>query len=382
MAILIECPDCKYRNSENALLCRRCSLDLKKARDKTYWIEFYDANGKRHRQRIGPWRKIALEVLAKRKAEIAENKFLDKAKEPPKMLFKDFAAQYLKWCEANNRWAYRKKVIIKALNSVFGDKLLFEITTWDIEKYKLARRKENRKSNGKPIKVASVNRELAVLKHLFTKAIEWEFLKENPAKPVKLFKENNKRLRFLSEEEIDRLLSVCNNYLKDIILVALNTGMRKGEVFNLKWQNIDFHLKLLHVSDSKNYEGRDIPINDVLYNILKALKNKIEPHEDYVFMNPKTAKPYNDIRESFKIALRQAGIIDFTFHDLRHTFASHLVMNGVDLMTVKELLGHKNISMTIRYSHLSPDHKRIAVRKIEEVFKDKTKVIELPVKQN
>ncbi|MCD6256016.1 MAG: site-specific integrase, partial [Deltaproteobacteria bacterium] len=100
---------------------------------------------------------------------------------------------------------------------------------------------------------------------------------------------------------------------------------------------------------------------------------------EYVFVNPKTGRPYDDLKRSFKTALKRAGIEDFTFHDLRHTFASHLVMNGVDLMTVKELLGHKDIKMTMRYSHLSPDHKRVAVKRIETVLRRETKVIEFPL---
>ena len=372
MALLIECPNCKYRNSEKASTCRKCGLDLKKAKEKIYWIEYYTKDGKRKRERVGQWRKLALDALAKRKVEIAENKFLDKAKEPPKIRFRDFAKEYDNWCKANNKGYERKKQIIKHLVEVFGDKYLNEITTWEIEKYKLDRKKSG-------LKPASVNRPVACLKHMFTKAIEWGFLKENPAKPVKLFKENNKRLRFLSEDEINRLLSVCDGYLRDIVIVALNTGMRKGEIFNLKWQDIDFELKLIHVADSKNYESRDIPMNDILYETLKALKEKADPHQEYVFINPKTNKPYDDVKRSFKTALKKANIEDFTFHDLRHTFASHLVMNGVDLMTVKELLGHKDIKMTMRYSHLSPDHKRIAVKRMENIIKAKSKIIKLPV---
>ena len=376
MAILIECPNCRYRNAENKEKCLKCGLDLKKAK-KIYWIEFYTKDRKRKRERIGPWRKLAIEALSKRRVEVAENKFLDKKEEPPKVRFKEFAKEYDKWCQTNNKGYHRKKWFINHLVTIFGDKYLNEITTWDIEKYRLERKKQG-------LSAASLNRPIACLKHMFNKAIEWGFLKENPAKPVKLFKENNRRLRFLNEGEVNRLLINCNGYLKDIVLLALNTGMRKGEIFNLKWQDINFELRLIHVSDSKNNEARDIPINEVLYETLKALKDKAEEGQDYIFINPKTNKPYDNVKRSFKTALKKADIEDFTFHDLRHTFASHLVMNGVDLMTVKELLGHKDIKMTMRYSHLSPDHKRMAVKRIETVFnanKEK-RIIELPVRQN
>lgn len=162
-------------------------------------------------------------------------------------------------------------------------------------------------------------------------------------------------------------------------MVALNTGMRKGEIFNLRKQDIDLDRKMIHISDSKNNESRDVPINDTIHRTLEAFVDGEGDPKNYIFVNPKTKKPYDNVKKSFKTALKKVGIEDFTFHDLRHTFASHLVMNGVDLMTIKELLGHKDIKMTMRYAHLSPDHKRLAVQKLESVYKAARKIIELPV---
>ncbi|NOQ87025.1 MAG: tyrosine-type recombinase/integrase, partial [Deltaproteobacteria bacterium] len=165
----------------------------------------------------------------------------------------------------------------------------------------------------------------------------------------------------------------------DIVLVALNTGLRKGEIFSLRKQDIDFDRTMLHISDSKNNESRDVPINDTLHVTLKSLVDAAGDPQGYIFVNPQTKKPYDDVKKSFKTALKKAGIEDFTFHDLRHTFASHLVMTGTDLMTVRELLGHKDITMTMRYTHLSPDHKRLAVQTLESAYKAEKKIIELPV---
>ena len=192
---------------------------------------------------------------------------------------------------------------------------------------------------------------------------------ENPAKPIKMLKENNRRVRFLTEEEIERLLSSCSGYLNDVVHVALNTGMRKGEILGLRWEHVDFNLGMIHVADRKNSESRDIPMNEILVETFEALEGRADPGQESVFFNPKTGKPYDDVKKSFRAALNEAGINDFRFHDLRHTFASHLVMNGCDLMTLKELLGHKDISMTMRYAHLSPDHKRLAVKKMENVLR-------------
>ncbi len=193
--------------------------------------------------------------------------------------------------------------------------------------------------------------------------------------------ENNRRLRYLTREEADRLIKACYetpkcHHLAPIVITALQTGMRRGEILRLKWDNVDFKNGYIYVEDSKNKTSRLIPMSQTLRQTLSNLPRHLS--SPYVFWHD-NGKPYDDIKHSFNKVLKRAGIKVFTFHDLRHTFASHLVMNGVDLMTVKELLGHKDIKMTMRYSHLSPDHKRVAVKRIEAVLRRETKVIELPL---
>ena len=199
------------------------------------------------------------------------------------------------------------------------------------------------------------------MKCLFNKAIAWSrYSGKNPVKGIKLFKEQP-RLRFLEKEEIFKLLANCDEHLKPIVLVALHTGMRKGEILNLKWHDIDFKRDIAYLYQTKNEESREIRINNEVKSTL--LKVKKHPDSSYVFCN-KNGEPYGDIKKSFFTACKKSGIIknsSFRFHDLRHTFASHLVMSGVDLNTVRELLGHKTLDMTLRYSHLSPDHKKRAV---------------------
>jgi len=134
--------------------------------------------------------------------------------------------------------------------------------------------------------------------------------------------------------------------------------MRKSEIFNLKWNDIDFRNRIIYVLETENNEVRKIPMNEIIFRtLLKVRKN---PNSAYVFCK-KNGDPYKDIRDGFKAALKRAGIKNFRFHDLRHTFASHLVMAGIDLKTVQELLEHKTFEMTLRHSHLSPDHKRRAL---------------------
>jgi integrase len=137
--------------------------------------------------------------------------------------------------------------------------------------------------------------------------------------------------------------------------------MRRGEILSLTWDQVDLDSGIITVEKSKNDGIRHIPINKQLTNEFNAVK--INSAGRYVF-SKKSGEPYRDIRASFQSALKRAGIKDCRFHDLRHTFASHLVMNGTDIATVKELLGHKSITMTMRYAHLSQEHKQKAVESL------------------
>ncbi|MDI1471518.1 MAG: site-specific integrase [Thermodesulfovibrio sp.] len=144
--------------------------------------------------------------------------------------------------------------------------------------------------------------------------------------------------------------------------------MRKDEILSLKRNNVDLKNGYIYVETSKNGESRTIPMNDMLLSLFRKLFTERRIDTDYVFINPETGTKYQDIKRSFTTALRKAQIKDFHFHDLRHTFASHLVMSGVDLTTVKELLGYKDIKMTLRYSHLAPEHKQKAVSVLDSIF--------------
>lgn len=335
---------------------------------KIFYVDFY-ANGRRIRYRIGTNRKIAEAVFKKKTLEALEGKFLDVRKER-KVKFEDFAQGYLSGHAAKKKSYHSDVDTIKRLNKFFGGKFLHEITRKMIEGFQIERAKE--------VSGATINRNLACLKCIFNKAIEWgDFSGKNPVKGIKFFKEQQ-RQRFLLQEEILKLLENCNEHLKPIIIVALNTGMRKGEILNLKWRDVDFKRDIIYLYQTKSGEKREAPMNaEVKSALIKVSKH---PESPYIFCN-KDGKPYGDVKKSFFTVCKNAGIIknskkdvnnsqkdsdttkdsNFRFHDLRHTFASHLVMNGVDLNTVRELLGHKDIKMTLRYSHLSPDHKKRAV---------------------
>ena len=179
----------------------------------------------------------------------------------------------------------------------------------------------------------------------------------------KFFKENNQHLRFLEKDEIIKLITNGPEPLKSIIIVALNTGMRRGEIMGLKWRDIDFRRGVIHLFNTKNGEKREVPMNEEVKNALIGIRK--HPKSEYIFTK-NDGRPYGDFKKSFFTALKKSDIKEFRFHDLRHTFASHLVMSGVDLNTVRELLGHKSLAMTLRYSHLSPSHKKHAVETLSK----------------
>ncbi|MFH1014745.1 MAG: tyrosine-type recombinase/integrase [Nitrospirota bacterium] len=323
------------------------ALHLKKG---NWFIDYY-AYGKRKRKKIGPSKALAENVLRKLRVEIAENKYLDIKKEQ-KIKFEDFADEYLELhSKPNNKsWFKSDRHNVNNLKAHFSGRYLHEITPLLIEKYKVERSKE--------VSPATVNRNLACLKSMFNRAIEWDKAQENPVRKVKLFRENNKRLRYLEREEIVKLLANCKRNLKPIVVVALNTGMRKGEILGLKWHDVDFKRGIIYLLNTKNGEKREIPMNEQVKTAL--IRTRKHAGSPYIFCRH-DGKPYGDIKKSFFTAMKKSDIINFRFHDLRHTFASQLVMSGIDLNTVRELLGHKSLEMTLRYSHLSPDHKKRAV---------------------
>jgi integrase len=323
-------------------------------RGNKYFIDYY-YQGKRHRQIVGNNQKLAGLILKKRETEIIEGKFLD-IKKQQKIKFEDFCDEFYNFHVRFKKPSVIKSdtILLRALKRYFGPLYLYNIGPQDIERFKAERIKE--------VKPATVNRNLSLVKCMFNKAIQWGKVDRNPVREVKLLRENNTRIRFLEKSEIQRLIDCCSPHLKPIVILAVNTGMRRGEILNLKWIDVDFKRGLLYLIETKNNTRRETPMNEtVRASLMKVLKH---PDSPYVFCN-NDGKPYESIKTAFHTAIKRAGISDFRFHDLRHTFASHLVMLGIDLKTVQELLGHKSFEMTLRYSHLSPAHKNRAVELLD-----------------
>jgi len=217
------------------------------------------------------------------------------------------------------------------------------------------------------VKTGTINRELACLKHMFTIAEKLgKFDDKNPVKQVEFFQERQYVMRILDREEIKRLIDAAADPLKSILIIALNTGMRKGEIFNLRWSDIDFIDHYIHIKKTKSNVMRKVPMNSLVAVTLKSIERKA----DFIFPSQwsKKQKHIRDVFGSFKNACKKAGINDLRFHDLRHTAATLMVTGGVDLATVSQILGHSTIQMTMKYAHPTPENKRKAVNVLASIF--------------
>ncbi|PKN30499.1 MAG: hypothetical protein CVU64_03140 [Deltaproteobacteria bacterium HGW-Deltaproteobacteria-21] len=328
-------------------------------RGDSYQIDYTDPNGKRVRMSFSK-KKDAEAELGKRVSLIAEKRYLDVKKDYTSTL-KDLLDKYEENFEKQASFKKYKTYCLDNFREHFGeDILLANIRYVDLETYRQQLRSKLT-VNSTLRADASVNREMACLRHIFSKAVEWEMVERNPFSGGKslLLKENNQRIRYLSEEEITRLIVECKPkvHLHRIVVAALNTGMRKGEILSLRWSQI--RNGFIYLEKTKTNERREIPVNDELEALFKEIRKEQGLTSEYVFTYAK--RMFSRVDRAFHGALKRAGIEDFTFHDLRHTFASHLVMKGASLKEVQELLGHKTMTMTLRYAHLSQDHKKRAV---------------------
>jgi len=349
-------------------------------RGKGYQIDYFDPTGKRVRKSFKK-KKDAEAELGKRVSLIAEKRYLD-VKKDCTTTFGGLLSKYEENFKGQRAYKW-KDLCIRRFKAHFGEETIIDkIRYVDLESYRNHLRQDiTRRDNLRTD--ASINRELACLHHIFAKAVEWEMMDRSPFDRGKtlLVKENNARLRYLTQEEIQRLLKASPEHLRNVIVCALNTGMRKGEILNLKWSQV--RDGFIYLRQTKTNEPRQVPICDTLAALLKDIKAKQKPRsgDDLVFRYSRTMPPKKkletgetirlawdntgnailDTKTAFRKAVKKAGIEDFRFHDLRHTAASHLVMAGASLKDVQEILGHKTMTMTLRYAHLSQEHKKKAV---------------------
>ncbi len=325
-------------------------------RGKIYWFTIME-DGKRIQVSTRTEnKKLSERIYAKALSDIREGKWFEGVKAKSitvnQLLEKHFKDR--KSNKAKNT-ILRDVTLKKHLSGYFGNCTLAEVTPEMCNDYR-----QGRYEKGKT--PATVNRELALLRNAYNIAIRvYKWCKYNPVSETKFDKENNKRDRWLTPEEEKRLLNTLEGRYKEIVIQALNTGMRQDEILSLRWPEVDLFRRTLTILKSKNGERRTIPLNQTALELLKA-KNKVRHISNYVFPSQVGTKiQTNRLVRAFIKAVKRAGLEDFHFHDLRHTFATRLAQAGVDLYKIAKLLGHRDITTTQRYAHHYPESLRSSV---------------------
>ncbi len=329
-----------------------------------WWVRYMDENGRLHREKVGP-KSLALKVYQKRKNEIQERRFFPERIRRRDVLLSEMIDDYLERAKGALRSYRDSERHGERWKKVFRGKTLAQILPGDVERYMAKRINE--------VEPASVNRELAFLKHLFNVAIADGKADTNPVRSVKLFHENNQRVRFLTDDEEAALRRAIGGDEWPKVAFAFLTGFRQSNQFRLRWADVKFDTGTVCARKPKGGKDYHVPMNDELRAILGALPSRLR--SEWVFPSETGETPIdarNYVRRTFLPALKAAKIEDLRWHDLRHTFASRLVMAGVDIRTVQELMGHKTITMTLRYAHLSPAHQLEAVQRLNRKPTDTT----------
>lgn len=363
---------------------------------KTFYAEW--ARGKRSRvgdanvMLLDRAREIARTTIANAKnGEVPEPQI--RSRIPTLKKFID--EHYSDWAVANQKSGETNYKRILSAFAEFQKKRIDKITPWQIEKWKAKRKK----SGTSP---STINRDLLMLKAALNKAVEWHKLKTNPIRTVRPLKgADNPRVRYLNNDEEKCLMKALEaresrirterrsankwrlerkhdllpfigeqefaDHIKPMVLLSMNTGLRFGEVTSLLWKDVSLNDRpqvTVQAGYSKSGKIRHVPLNKIAVNALKTWNKQAQEHNGLVFPSPKGGK-LTTVKTAWTKLRKDAGLIDFKWHDLRHDFASKLVMAGVDLNTVRELLGHGSLDMTIRYAHLAPEHKASAVALLE-----------------
>lgn len=315
------------------------------------WVIEYKVNGKTKRESIGKkgiaTKTMAREILNKREQQVKLGQYDMLEAEIP--TFNEITAEYLQHQRdvKQIRSYTRTAQAVSHFSKLFGDKRLKDITATDIDIFKQRRLKDG-------IKLSTIVRDLVVIRHLFNYAYNRKKLfGRNPVSESGLPQINDKKERVLTVIEQEELLKHCSPALAGVIKLALNTGMRRGEILGLKWTWVGLQEGFINLpsTHSKSKKSRRVPINPVVRKILAELKLQSADKELVFQVSPTEQGAWTWLQREFKEACRNAGIQGVRFHDLRHTAATRLVEAGIPLHAVAELLGHSSIRMTERYSH-------------------------------
>jgi integrase len=329
-------------------------------------IDYLDAQGVRRRERTEASTKELAQMILRKKLDEIELIKIHGLSAVERVSFNDFLPEYLSHVNAVRTKTAQIRVpsLTKVLARTFGSKVISRIRTGDVQRWVDMRSKEMARGGKNTIKPATVVGEFVCLSAVFREARKRGYVHENPCRGVTLPRVNNKLTRCLTEEQERKLLDASTDCFRPLIQSALYTGMRLGELLDLRWGDVDFETRIVTVVHGKGEKTRHIPMVPELVKVLeqvpRAISSKGEP-SPWVFNNPDTATRWVDIKKQWARTLRISAIREFRFHDLRHTFASRLAQRGASLKAIQDLLGHADLKMTMRYAHLAQNNLRDAV---------------------
>ena len=334
----------------------------------TVWWMSFTHNGEQFRRSTETEdKKLAQRIFDKLKGEIAEGKWFEKLPGEDYTfcdMIDKYVTDYSKVNKAQKSYI-RDKSLKQHLIKNFGDMYLTDISSKDISDYKTRRRAEGASPR-------SINYELTLMSHAFNIAIrDWEWIDSNPVKKGSKEKVHNQIERWLTDDEEKRLLTVSPVWLRPIIVFAISTGFRMGEILDLKWSQIDLVRKEVTISEQKNKQIDTLPLNDAAMSILKSKWNDHQEEVEYVFPSQHNTRIRNrNLFRAFDNARKESENESLMFHDLRHTFATRLVRSGVDLYAVQKLGRWKTLSMVTRYGHHNTESLRSSIEVMDKDNKD------------
>ena len=367
MAINIRCQKCKADMKIGTKKCTRCGSLIPK--NKKYRV-IVRVNGKRT-TKIVDTLELARDVEAKFRDDITRGE-LDIQKKKPTITLNELWNQYLPWAKTNKKtWRNDQYYYGCHLKPEFGNKPLDTISPFDIEKF-IIQMKKAKSKRGTPYSLATIKHQLVILNRLYSIAEKWGLYSgANPCRKVKKPRLNNQVTEFLSDDELNNLLLTLeqwhNKMSASFVLFCLHTGLRRGELFKLTWNDVDLERKIMVLKDPKGKIDQALPLSDKAVDILNNIPREYDT--SWIFYG-KNGEQRRDFKGPWKRIKEQAGLPeDFRLHGLRHHFASALVSAGVDLYTVQKLLCHKDASMTQRYAHLADKTLRDAITLSDKLLK-------------
>jgi integrase len=327
-----------------------------------WWIDYYQSDGKRRRKLAGKSKADADRLLRQVRTSIDQGEYVDSSRAPG---FSDFSEIFMRQ-HGQHKISYQDvtgRGRMEQFKQFFGNRKITSITTEMVEQYRLHRLASPDGRDGKSaISRSTVNREVAMLRAILSRAVKWGKLARNPVNSVEDYRGTERRDRYLSRAEISVLLRATKRstspILRPAVYLALQTGLRKGELLRLRWADVDFESRQLIVRKSKAGKPRHVVLSRgaewVLRKMAATVRNPLSAEWVFESMRHDSSKA-PDITTAWYTALRVAKIEDFHFHDLRHTFASHYIMKDGNVYALAKMLGHANPTMTLQtYAHLSP----------------------------